>query len=177
MVGSPRSGRAAPGAAAPSTPVTVRLATPADLDALVRLRVALLREHAGSPVYGRLRADVDARARALFAHQLAGPNEACFLAVRGGEAIGCIRIVESAGSVLLLPARYGYLSSAYVIPGERRAGVLRLLAARAVSWCTARGLAEVRLHADAANTGAAKAWESLGFAVVEHLRRKVLPAT
>jgi ribosomal protein S18 acetylase RimI-like enzyme len=174
VVDSRRNRRAAAGPAAPPAPIVVRLATAADLDTLVRLRVALLREHAGSPMYGRLRTDIDARARALFAHQLAGPDEACFLAERGGRAIGCIRIVESAGSVLLLPARYGYLSSAYVVPDERRAGVLRLLTTHAISWCTARGLAEVRLHADAANAGAAGAWEALGFPIVEHLRHKVL---
>ena len=172
--GSRPERRAARGAATPSGPLTVRLATVADVDTLVRLRIALLREHAGSPVYGRLRADVEPRARSLFARQLAGLDEACFLAERDGEAIGCIRIVESAGSVLLLPARYGYLSSAYVVPGERREGVLRLLTAHAVSWCQARGLVEVRLHADAANTGAAHAWDALGFEVVEHLRHKLL---
>ena len=37
----------------------VRPATPRDLDAVVALRLALLREHPDHPIYGRLRTEVD----------------------------------------------------------------------------------------------------------------------
>ncbi|MBI3790160.1 MAG: GNAT family N-acetyltransferase [Gemmatimonadetes bacterium] len=155
-------------------PVTVRAATPADVDALVVLRVALLREHPASPIYGRLRRDVEERARALFAQQLEADDEACLIAERGGAPIGCLRVSDTRGSPLLLPARYGYLASAYVVPEARRQGVLRMLVAHALAWCRARGLVEVRLHADATSDDAARAWEALGFTVAEHLRHRVL---
>ncbi|MBI2797639.1 MAG: GNAT family N-acetyltransferase [Gemmatimonadetes bacterium] len=154
--------------------VTVRLATVDDIDALVRMRAALIREHAGSAIYGRPRQDLEARARALFAEQLADGQQSCFVAERGGATVGCLRVRESRSSPLLLPSRYGYLSSAYVLPEERREGVLSILVEHALAWCRSRGLVEVRLHVDAMNDGAAKAWEALGFRVAEHLRHRVL---
>lgn len=155
--------------------VTVRVAVADDLETLVTMRLALLREHASSPIYGRLRRDAEARARVLFASQIDSPDEGCFVAEQDGQPVGCLRVAESRGSPLLLPARYGYLASAYVVPTARRTGVLRQLVDRGLAWCRARGLVEVRLHADAMNATAGAAWEALGFTVVEHLRHRVLP--
>ena len=157
-----------------SGPVSVRVAQVADLETLVRLRLALLREHADSPIYGRLRGDVEERARLLFAQQLGDAEAACLIAERDDVAVGCLRVSESRGSPLLLPARYGYVASAYVLPEARGEGVLRMLVEHALAWCRARGLVEVRLHSDATNGVAAAAWEALGFTVVEHLRHRVL---
>lgn len=161
-------------ASRPVPTVTVRPAVADDLDTLVTMRLALLREHAGSPIYGRLRRDADGRARVLFASQIDAPDEACFVAEHDGTPVGCLRVAESRGSPLLLPARYGYLASAYVTPPARRLGVLRQLVDHGLAWCRARGLLEVRLHADAVNLTAGAAWEALGFTVVEHLRHRVL---
>ena len=47
---------------------------------MVAMRLALLREHPEHPIYGRLRADVNARARELFAAQLRSPVEVILLA-------------------------------------------------------------------------------------------------
>ena len=154
--------------------ITVRVATPDDIAVLVQLRAALIREHAGSAMYGRPRQDLEVRAKVLFGEQLADPAQACLVAERGGTTIGCLRVRETRSSPLLLPARYGYLSSAYVLPLERRAGVLKILVEHALAWCRARGLVEVRLHVDAMNDGAARAWDALGFSVAEHLRHRVL---
>ncbi len=154
--------------------VTVRVAQGADLETLVRLRVALLREHADSPIYGRLRRDVEDRARLLFTQQIADADEACLIAERDDTAIGCLRVSETRGSPLLLPARYGYVASAYVVPEARGEGVLRTLVDHALSWCRSRGLVEIRLHSDATNGVAAAAWEALGFTVVELLRHRIL---
>ena len=155
-------------------PVTVRLALASDVETLVRLRVALIREHEGSAIYGRPRQDIEARAHTLFTEQLAEGDQACFVAERDGSIIGCLRVRESRGSPLLLPARHGYLSSAYVTPESRREGVLHILVEHALAWSRARGLVEVRLHSDAMNDGAAVAWSALGFSVAEHLRHRVL---
>ncbi len=154
--------------------VTVRLAVADDLETLVTMRLALLREHAGSPIYGRLRRDAEARARVLFASQIDTPGEGCFVAEQDGKPVGCLRVAESRGSPLLLPARYGYLASAYVVPVARRSGVLRLLVDEGIAWCRKRGLVEVRLHADAINATAGAAREAHGFTVVERLRHRVL---
>ncbi|HVE78665.1 MAG TPA: GNAT family N-acetyltransferase [Gemmatimonadaceae bacterium] len=158
------------------TRATIRAATVADLDVVTELRLALLREHAGNPIYGRLRVDADVRARRLFATQLESPDEVVLLAERDGAVAGILRCVDSAGSPLLHPARYGYVSSVYVVPPHRRSGVLRALLGAAENWCLGRGLREMRLHNAADNPLAARTWASLGFALVEELRVRQLGA-
>ena len=154
--------------------ITVREATPRDLDTVVALRLALLREHPDHPIYGRLRADVHARARELFASQLRSTMEVILLAERSDEAIGVLRCVESVGSPLLEPARYAYVSSVYVRPESRRQGVLRALLRRAERWSRARGLGQMRLHNVAGSAAAEGAWSALGFGVVEQVRVRTL---
>lgn len=154
----------------------VRAATVADLSTVVELRIALLREHAESPVYGRLRTDAEQRAQRLFATQLTSQNEITYLAFAGDEAnaVGILRCIETAGSPLLLPEKYAYISSVYVRPEHRREGVLKLLLARAEEWSRSRGLAEMRLHNVSDYATAGVAWQALGFEVVEQLRIRPL---
>ena len=155
--------------------MSVRQATRVDLDVVVRLRLALLLEHRGHVVYGRLRPDAADRARVLYATQLEARGEAIFLAEQRGETVGILRCVESHGSPLLQPSRYGYVSSVYVIPEARRRGVLRALLGAADAWCRARGLDEMRLHNATESVVANAAWGALGFAPVETLRVRPVP--
>ena len=165
--------RATPAAHVTAVP-RVRPATPRDLDAVVALRIALLREHPDHPIYGRLRTEVDRRARELFAAQLRARTETILLAELGGEVVGILRCVESMGSPLLEPSRYAYVSSAYVRPDVRRRGVLRAMMAEADRWCRARGLDQMRLHNVAGSVAAERAWDALGFAIVEQVRLRSL---
>lgn len=152
--------------------ITVRRATAADLDDVVALRIALLREYAGHPIYGQLRADAELRARPMFAAQLDSENEVMFIAEADHRppAIGLMRCVETAASPLLVPERYCYVSSVYVRPDHRRHGVLRAMFARAHDWCRERGLGEMRLHNVGSSESSAGAWDALGFEVVEQVR-------
>jgi GNAT superfamily N-acetyltransferase len=138
--------------------------------------MALLREHRENPVYARLRADAEPRAERLFAAQLESPDEVTFLAMRGDAAIGILRCTAARGYPLLDPIRYAYVSSVYVVPAERRQGVLRTLLLEAEGWSRQRGLTEIRLHSVAGHDGSNAAWESLGFEVVELLRMRRLGA-
>ena len=175
MTGGRLAERATPAARTTAVP-RVRPATPRDLDAVVALRIALLREHPDHPIYGRLRPEIDRRARDLFAAQLRARTETILLAELAGEVVGIIRCVESIGSPLLEPARYAYVSSAYVRPDVRRRGVLRALVGEAERWSRARGLEQMRLHNVAGSVEAECAWEALGFAVVEQVRLRSLAA-
>jgi GNAT superfamily N-acetyltransferase len=148
----------------------VRQASLRDLDAVVQLRLALLREHPDHPIYGRLRKDVDARARDLFASQLRSVTEAILLADVGTETVGILRCVEAVGSPLLEPSRYAYVSSVYVRPDQRRRGVLRALVAAADGWSRERQLGQMRLHNVDGSEMAERAWSALGFDVVEQVR-------
>jgi GNAT superfamily N-acetyltransferase len=150
--------------------ITVRRATINDLDVVVELRLALLREYAEHPVYGRLRPDAAKRARPIFAMQLDSENEAVLLAEVNGEAVGLMRCIEMMSSPLLEPDRYCYLSSVYVRPDWRRKGVLSALFERAVTWCRGRGMTEMRLHNVGSRESTTAAWDSLGFEVVEQVR-------
>ena len=155
--------------------VRVRRASIRDLEVVIALRLALLREHPEHAIYGRLRVDVDERARELFATQLETPGEAIFLADLGGETAGILRCVEAIGSPLLEPARYAYVSSVYVTPALRRRGVLRSLVAAAQQWSVVRKLDQLRLHNVSGSESAERAWSALGFTVVEQVRVRSLP--
>lgn len=148
---------------------------PADLDDLasvVELRLALLREYSDHPMYGRLRPDARARAYELYRGQLTTHNEQIFVAELDGDVVGVLRCVDTLSSPLLYPERYCYVSSVYVRPPARRKGVLRALLAAAEDWCGERGIDEMRLHNATSSAVAERTWTSLGFEVVEHVRRR-----
>jgi len=155
--------------------VRVREASLRDLNAVMDLRLALLREHPEHPIYGRLRTDITTRARELFSAQLRSQTETIFLAEREAGVAGILRCVESMGSPLLDPARYAYVSSVYVRPEARRHGVLRALMKAAEAWSRARGLDQMRLHNVAGSPSAEGAWAALGFEVVEHVPVRSVP--
>jgi GNAT superfamily N-acetyltransferase len=142
----------------------------ADLDTVVALRLALLREYQDHPVYGRMRRDAETVAHDVFARQLESSHESSFLAVLDGTPVGLMRCVEAAASPLFVPDRYCYVSSVYVRPEHRRHGVLRALFARARDWCAERGLTEMRLNSVGSHANASAAWDALGFDVVEQVR-------
>lgn len=150
--------------------LTVRAARSSDLDTVVALRLALLREHRGNPLFGPLHPDAPGRARDLYRGHLESPDQVILLAERDGAPVGILRCVHAISSPLLLPEGYGYVSSAYVVPGERRTGILKALFEEGVRWCRARGLSEVRLYVSIGDEVARSAWSSLGFAAVEELR-------
>ncbi|HVX40951.1 MAG TPA: GNAT family N-acetyltransferase [Gemmatimonadaceae bacterium] len=156
--------------------LSVRRATLDDLDVVVELRLALLREYGDHPFYGALRDDADARARDFFGMQILAPREAIYLARRGDRAIGIMRLAETVGSPLLEPERYCYVSSVYVRPEERRRGVLHAMMAEAERWCGEHGLTEMRLHNSSTSSTAQGAWSALGFEVVEEVRRRAVAA-
>ncbi|MFN8666623.1 MAG: GNAT family N-acetyltransferase [Gemmatimonadaceae bacterium] len=152
------------------------MATPADLEAVVALRLALLHEEGRSPLFARPRRDLTSKVADLTALQLSAEGEVTLLALEGSEAIGILRATSSRGTRLVHPMRYGFLTSAYVRPAHRRSGVLRRLLEGAEAWCREQGLTEVRLHCTLENLEGNQAWEALGYAPAELVRRRVLPA-
>lgn len=154
--------------------LVVRRARLDDLQAIVELRLALLREYHDHPLYEQLRPDAPARAYDLFRSQLTSPAEAMLIGEWNRMVIAVMRCVESGASPLLLPDRYCYVSSVYVRPEHRRQGVLRAMLAAADAWCRERGLTEMRLHSSTSAPVAMDTWDALGFEVVEHVRRRPL---
>lgn len=150
----------------------VRRATVNDLATVVALRLALLREYAKHPVYGRLHPEVEARARPLFEGQIKAADQAIFLAEREGQVVGIVRCADVKGSPLLLPDRYCYITSVFVRPEHRRHGVLAALMEQAEDWARSRGLTELRLHNSTLSDAARRAWDQQGFEVNEEVRLK-----
>jgi ribosomal protein S18 acetylase RimI-like enzyme len=136
---------------------------------VLRLRFALLRAQSSNPLYHRVHPAAEKRARRLFARQLGSGSERLILAEHAGDAIGILRCAEIEGSPLLLPERYAYVSSAYVVPEWRRQGVLRHLLTAAEDWAARRGLSEMRLSAAVDSPMALAAWRELGFEPAEQL--------
>jgi GNAT superfamily N-acetyltransferase len=157
--------------------LSVRAAALDDLPAVVELRLALLREYEAHPFYEHLRDDARERAYEMYRAQLASPYESIWLAERGAQYVGILRCVESHSSPLLQPEQYCYVSSVYVVPSERRRGVLRALLTAAERWCDERGIREMRLNNSTRSPTARDAWQSLGFEVVEEVRRRPIHAT
>jgi GNAT superfamily N-acetyltransferase len=150
----------------------VRRATVNDLATVVALRLALLREYAAHPVYGRLHPEVEARARPLFEQQIKAADQAIFLAEREGRVVGIVRCADAKGSPLLLPDRYCYITSVFVRPEHRRHGVLAALMEQAEDWARSRNLTEMRLHNSTLSETARSAWDQLGFEINEEVRLK-----
>ena len=152
--------------------IEVRRATIADLDTVVELRIALLREYAAHPIYGRLHPEAETRARPLFLQQIQSPDQAIFLAEHQDRVAGIVRGVDSKGSPLLMPDRYCYVTSVYVRPDHRRHGVLSALMEQLERWARQRGLMEMRLHNSTLNAATRSAWDQLGFEINEEVRLK-----
>jgi GNAT superfamily N-acetyltransferase len=133
----------------------IRPATPADLDAMVRLLGVLFRLEADfTPEPGRQR-------RGL-ARLLAHPDAAAFVADRDGEIIGMVTVqlvVSTAEG-----GESGLLEDLVVDARCRGAGVGRRLVGAAVAWARARGAARVQLLADRENAPALAFYRRLGWA-------------
>jgi GNAT superfamily N-acetyltransferase len=152
--------------------LSVRPATLRDLDAIVELRLALLHDYRDHPLYRELRPNASERAYELYRSQILSPYETIYVAVRARAVIGILRCVETVASPVLLPDRYCYISSVYVVPEERQKGVLRALLAAAEQWCRDRGITEMRLNNSTTAPAARASWSALGFDVVEEVRRR-----
>ena len=152
-----------------AAPYTLRSATPADVHAVARHRVAMFRDmgvlpEAEAPALEASSAEF--LARAMQAGQYQG-----WVAEHAGAVIG------GAGVVLrpLLP-RPGHLDGgveAYVLnvytePGHRRRGVARALMATVLVWCEEKAIARVTLHA---SDEGRPLYLSLGFASTNEMLR------
>jgi GNAT superfamily N-acetyltransferase len=64
----------------------------------------------------------------------------------------------------------------YVLPSQRRRGVLSALVAAAERWCAEQGITEMRLHVGVDNDVGNAAWQALGFEPAELLRVRSIAA-
>lgn len=141
----------------------VRLATPADLPAIVSLSDGLFQEDSGTrdPLMNHDWAKI--HGQRYFNGLLENPSYILLVADRGGEGIGYLAGVQREANALRT-VRSAELESMYVAPGWRGQGVGQELAERFLTWAREHEVAWVTVSAYAANTGALAFYEQLGFA-------------
>jgi aminoglycoside 6'-N-acetyltransferase I len=139
----------------------IRLAGPADLDALVSLAATLWPE---DPVRGHR-----AHLRAL----LAGKPQSTlplvvYLAERGERAVGFIEVgLRSHADGCDGRRPVGFIEGWFVAPGERGRGTGRLLMRAAERWAIGQGCRELASDTWADNRSSQRAHQALGFTVVD----------
>lgn len=155
--------------------VVVRHATPADLEAVVAMRLALLREEVRNPFFANPHPDAGRRAHRLTKAELTAPGQVFLVAVRGDAVVGMLRCRAVRRSLLVADARQAVVTTVYVVPSQRRGGVLRALLQAADRWCRQHHLTGMRLQCALSNDVGRKAWEALGFKPAELLYLRDIP--
>ncbi len=158
-----------------AAPVRVQPAQIGDLEAIAQLRLDLLGEERDNPLFARPHPDARRRALRLTRAQLATPGQVFLVARRGPVVVGVLRCRAVRRTPLVSDARQAVVTTAYVVPAERRKGVLRALVVAADRWCRKNRLAGMRLQCSLHNAGGRKAWESLGFTAAELLYVRPVP--
>ena len=146
--------------------VRVRRAGPADIDAVVRLGLEVIRydAHFGN---GGERPDTVAALRREADEMLAGPEPWMWLAERDGDAIGLLAAQrpELAGWIapLVRESPVAYLMLMFVAPGARAGGIGAELVARLHGDIAAAGVPVTLLHYEQVNPLSAPFWSQQGY--------------
>lgn len=164
------AGRSAPGEESGNRPrpasVRIRRARPADVDAVVRLGLEVIRYDAhfsnggvGPDTVRALRRESD--------DMLAGAEPWIWLAERDGQAIGLLAAQrpELAGWIapLVRQAPVAYVMLMFVAPGERASGIGAELVARLHADIHAAGVPVTLLHYEQLNPLSAPFWSQQGY--------------
>jgi GNAT superfamily N-acetyltransferase len=155
----PDAGQAQPG-------VRIRRAGPADIDAVVRLGVEVVRYDA---YFGDVteRPGTAAAMRREAAGLLAGPEPWTWLAERDGTAVGMLAAERPEAASWIAPmvgsAPIAYLMLMFVHPEERASGVGAAMTARLHREVEAAGVAATLLHYEQTNPLSVPFWSQQGY--------------
>jgi ribosomal protein S18 acetylase RimI-like enzyme len=155
--------------------IVVRRATLEDLDQVVALRLALLREEERNPFFANPHPDADARAVELTRGELTAPGEVILVASMDDAIVGMLRCRLVRRMPLVAGDRQAVVTTVYVVPAQRRRGVLSALLNAADLWCRQKGVTDMRLQCALSNDAGRKAWESLGFTPAETVYLRTIP--
>ena len=153
----------------------MRAATAADVTTIATMRLALLHEEAENPFFANPHPDSARRTLRLTQSELESPGQVFLLATRGDKAVGMLRCRAVQRTPLVAEARQAVVTTVYVVPSERRRGVLRALVAAADRWCLTNDLPAMRLQCSLTNDVGQRAWESLGFQPAEVVYLRDVP--
>jgi ribosomal protein S18 acetylase RimI-like enzyme len=143
--------------------ISVRPATPRELDRVAALWTLLLRHHDASPGLAPAPRP-EAALRAHLAALAADPDAALLVAEHGGSLAGFAALRAVRRPPIFAETERGEIEALFVRREDRRAGVGRALAEHALRWMAARGLARAALQVAARNDEGQRFWRALGFA-------------
>jgi GNAT superfamily N-acetyltransferase len=152
--------------------ITVRTATPDDLDTLLGFEKGIITtERPFDPTIQE--SDIHYYD---IAYMITAANVEVAVAVSGTEVIGSgyVRIEDS--KVFLKHKKHGFLGFMYVKPEHRGKGVNQKVIAALQKWAILRGVNEFRLEVYDGNLPAIKAYEKLGFTNLLIEMRMEVPA-
>ncbi|MCJ9429891.1 GNAT family N-acetyltransferase [Kordiimonas marina] len=157
--------------------VTIRLSGPADRPACVRM-MAALNTYENAFIGDRLTDLASADTHMTFLEEEAVRTGGFTLvAEEDGAVIGflvCFAEAEEGSYVKPEKGRYGFISDLYLVPEKRGQGIAQALLKESEDRCRALGLADLRISALVANTGALRAYEKFGFRPKEIVLAKPL---
>lgn len=140
-------------------PITVRQATTADLETLLRFQQGVV--DAERPFDATLK---DGVVHYYDIESLLRSDSALFLVAESeGRIVGGGFARIDAAKPFLKHAQQAYLGLMYVEPAARGAGIIGRIIHDLKAWCRARNVNEVRLEVYDGNSGALKAYRRAGF--------------
>ncbi len=148
----------------------IRLVERRDLDAVVRLRVALWPDGSAEEHASEVADLLEGKPRSTL-------PLAILVADEGGAVVGFAEVgLRSHADGCDSTRPVGYLEGWFVRPEDRRRGVGRALVAAAEEWARARGASEIASDTWTDNDGSVRAHAALGFEVVDrcvHFRKSL----
>lgn len=163
---------------AESTDVGFRRATPADLDAVLAVRMEEVRYGAalsGLPE----RPDITGVVKDTYAAKLAAAEPTVWLADRDGEVVGLVSVAVGEQAAWIAPmvgaAPVAYVDCAAVVPSHRGAGVAAALIAHVHQALDTMGIAATLLHYGTLNPLSGPFWHRSGYRPLQ-TRWQISPA-
>ena len=143
--------------------VAIRPATLADLDAIVTLWMAMMRDHEAFDPRIRLADKADNAYRQYARYYIARGDAAVFVAECQHEVVGFSLAYCTRNLPMFRPVKYGYLSDLVVCAPWRGRGIGSTLFEATKRWFRKQGVAHVQLQVYSRNASALAFWGKLGF--------------
>jgi len=152
----------------------IRSADSRDLDRVLALWIALTEHHASDEPLFALRPDAGAEIHRLLAETLRDPDAAIFVCERDDVLLGFCTVRIDRAPPIQLEVQRAEITDLMVSARERRRGVGRALAERALAWVEERGVERCEVRVAGTNTEGQRFWRSIGFGdLMDVLQRRL----
>lgn len=148
--------------------VAIRSAGLADLDAIVALWMAMMREHESFDPRVQLADTADDAYRQYARHYIARGGAAVFVAEHQREVVGFSLAYRARNLPMFRPVYFGYLSDLVVREPWRGRGLGTALLEATKRWFRQRGIAHIQLQVYSRNTSGLAFWHKTGLSDFVH---------